>query len=368
MPLAAAGHARLWEDPELGIDGEWVLDDVDDPLVLGGMLSITIPLSGQPGVRQKLARAEASAAEVAVIGAEWALLSTLRRQWALASELAERQALLDTGIAEHAAIQQRALAFQAAGALTGAEAQLLELQHQSLRLQALALEAEADQARLAIIALLGLHPAGSWRLSLGNTESPAQAVAAVDAEHPDLRLALAAYTVAERRLELEVRKQYPDLVLGIGGGSDEGVGRLSFGLGLLPLPIWNRNRQGIAVAEAERAVQEAAISAALQDLEQRRALAAATLAAAERRTQLLRDEVAPLVTAHIAMVQQLIGAGRLDIHLLASAAERAIEHRLDLATARWAIIKAQLDLAALAGPPVLLDTATPTPVASGATP
>lgn len=359
VPLASAQHARLWEDPTLGIDGEWILDDVDDPLVLNGMLSLTIPLSGQPGVRQKLAQAEASAAEIAVVGAEWALLSLLRRQWAAASDLAERRALLAAGIEEFRAIRERAVAFQAAGALTAAEAQLLDLRHQAFRQQALDLEAEADQARLQVIGLLGLHPAQAWQLALGLPDMPTTPAPPPDATHPDLRLALAAYAIAERRLELEVRKQYPDLVVGLGGGSDQGVAQLGFGLGLLPLPIWNRNQEGIATATAERAVQEAAINAALQDLAQRRAQADAALAAAQRRLALQRDDIAPLVASHIDMVQRLIGAGRLDIHLLAAAVEQAIAHRLDFASARWAIATAQLDLAALAGPPALRPTPPP---------
>src|SRR5687768_15526793 len=46
VPLASAEHAGRWEDPELVVDAERILQSVEDPWVLGGVLNFTLPLSG----------------------------------------------------------------------------------------------------------------------------------------------------------------------------------------------------------------------------------------------------------------------------------------------------------------------------------
>jgi outer membrane protein, heavy metal efflux system len=70
-------------------------------------------------------------------------------------------------------------------------------------------------------------------------------------ERGDVRSAVVAYSVSEAALQLEVRKQYPDITLGPGYTWDHGVKRVQFNL-ILTLPLLNRNRGPIAEAEARR--------------------------------------------------------------------------------------------------------------------
>src|SRR5688500_11327643 len=44
VPLVGAKEAGRWEDPELGIDGERILESVEHPWVLAGTLSFTIQI------------------------------------------------------------------------------------------------------------------------------------------------------------------------------------------------------------------------------------------------------------------------------------------------------------------------------------
>ncbi len=68
---------------------------------------------------------------------------------------------------------------------------------------------------------------------------------------PDILAALADYAASEARLQLEVRKQYPDIKLGPGYKLDQGPNKWSLGLGF-ELPVFNQHQGAIAEAEAKR--------------------------------------------------------------------------------------------------------------------
>jgi cobalt-zinc-cadmium efflux system outer membrane protein len=72
----------------------------------------------------------------------------------------------------------------------------------------------------------------------------------------DVQRALLEYAATEANLQLEVARQYPDLQLNPGYDFDEGHHKFTFGPAL-PVPVWNRNRGGIAEADAKRAEVEA---------------------------------------------------------------------------------------------------------------
>lgn len=373
IPTAEARHARLWEDPELGVDGDYILTDVDDPLVLGGTIGITIPLSGRRGAAKRLAEARIDEREAAALGAEWALLSTLRSEWLTLAGVEARIALLERSRSELATLIDLAPRFRAAQAVTVVDERLLRIQQHRVRDALNQAEARRDEQRLAVLALMGLHPAHDWSLRPDLEGLPAASAIASDEilaeilDHPQLRRVMAAYQVAERRLALEVRKQYPDLRIGLGGGTEEGESRILFGLGLLPIPIWNANKAGIASATVERTVASVDIESAIQDLTHRFAAAWRRKRAVDARLAFLDGELAPLIDQQVADARRLIGLGQLDLFLLADAMEQAREVRLELLGARLVAAEAALALHALTGPampPLGRTDAPPDPAAA----
>lgn len=351
IPAAGREHAGAWEDPELGIDGGYILDDVEEPWILGAGISITIPLSGRPAVRKRLAAAELGAAEAAALGAEWALLGELRRAWAARAAIDARRELLTAIASELRALVEAAPRFRAARAMTVVDERLLQLEFSRAAGQLRAADTEAERRRLTILSLLGLHPESELPpLVITSPTIPTPPTAAPPLEHPQLRIALAAYAVAERQLELEVRRQYPDLSIGLGGGTEDGEPRVLFGLGLLPIPVWNANKRGIAEARAGRATAAAEVELALQELVQRRAATAARLAAAEDRLAFLQDELVPLIDAQRRDARRLTALGQLDLSLLSDALTASRELRLELLTVRAERDDAALLLAAIDGP------------------
>jgi outer membrane protein TolC len=69
--------------------------------------------------------------------------------------------------------------------------------------------------------------------------------------HPKVAAALARLHGTEESLRAEIRRQYPDLKLGPAYANEEGLDRLGIVAGI-SIPLWNRNRKGIAEAEGKR--------------------------------------------------------------------------------------------------------------------
>jgi len=82
-------------------------------------------------------------------------------------------------------------------------------------------------------------------------------------QSPALAAMRAEYAVAEASLRSEIRKQYPDLTISPGFSEEDGDPRALFGVSL-PVPLWNRNQEGIAVRTAQREVARAKFEGALE--------------------------------------------------------------------------------------------------------
>ena len=115
-------------------------------------------------------------------------------------------------------------------------------------------EAEAEEA--ALVKVLGLLPGVAIRVPSVELHAahalPSRAPAPLDlVRHPKVREAAARLAGGEAALEAEIRRQYPYLKLGPAYEREEGLDRLGLVAGVT-LPLWNRNRKGIAEAEGAR--------------------------------------------------------------------------------------------------------------------
>jgi cobalt-zinc-cadmium efflux system outer membrane protein len=126
----------------------------------------------------------------------------------------------------------------------------------------------------------------------------------------DVLAALAEYEASQSSLQLEIAKQYPDIVPSPGYTWDAGAAKYSLGLSLL-LPILNQNQGPIAEAKARRAQAAAQFNSlqarAIGEIEQTLAgyrFAAAKLDAAKRAFTAERQ--------NLKAVEQGFTAGRVD--------------------------------------------------------
>jgi outer membrane protein TolC len=351
VPRAGAAEAGRWEDPELGIDGERIIESVEHPWVLGGMLNLTIPLSGRNGAEKGKALAEATAAELQALAEEWRVLTELRLEWVEWSAACQRAELTRQLVQELEAVGGRADRLREAGELGPLDARLFHLERVRQTAKLRGYEVAGRVAELRLRSLLGLAPTADVNLvsslDVPQTHSPAeQGSAGALVRHPRVRVARAEYEVAERTLRLEVRKQYPDLKLGGGFGTDEGDERALFGAAL-PLPLLNANRRAIAEARANRDAAKAAAEGAFEQLLGDAAAACAALEGALERLRYVEQELAPLADRQVEDAGRLARAGEFSALILLEALTTAHEAKLEVLDARVGAGLAQTRLDAL---------------------
>jgi outer membrane protein TolC len=116
-------------------------------------------------------------------------------------------------------------------------------------------EREIAETEIAFLRLLGLRPGTKITLTIPLKAKPSLPSVADDplelVRHPKVEAALARLGATEKSLEAEIRRQYPNLKLGPAYANEEGLDRFGLIAGM-SIPLWNRNRKGIAEAEGAR--------------------------------------------------------------------------------------------------------------------
>lgn len=315
-------------------------DYVDDPWIVNASLSITLPISGRLAVEKDVRWAEYAVAWRQVAIAEWELLIRLREQW-LAWSVTQEQLRLShdyqTRIAASSGVARR---LSSVGELKTTDARVLDIELARLRAAIQALENQAAQQRLALLATMGVVPDAPVALNADVfqsrvDEAPGNRRERLLQNHPRVCAALAAYEVAEQALRLEVRKQFPDLNLGPSFSLEEGFSRAGLGFGL-PIPLWNRNRQAVATAFAEREAARSRAESAMQRVISELAQAETRLAFADERLTLLQTELAPLVDKQIEETRTLLEIGEVEVLVIREALRASLETKLEVLNATLA--------------------------------
>jgi outer membrane protein TolC len=251
-----------------------------------------------------------------------------------------RLALLDVYASETAVQmlgQQQALqarvngdlqAQQQAGELATSDVLAAQLALDQVRLGLSAAEKKRADSQAVLAAALGIPVSGLAGVKLDFTAfaqvsdvrqlAVKQLTAKALRERPDVLALLAEYAAAQAALQLEVANQYPNIQANPGYTWNTGENRWLMGLAALQLPVFNQNQGPIAEMAAKR--QETAQRFEALQLriigEIDRAYAAAQavqnrMAAAE---QSLGNR-----KANVAAIQNLLTAGEVDAHALATA-------------------------------------------------
>jgi outer membrane protein TolC len=320
----------------------------NDMLVLGAGMGITIPLSGRPAVERALAAAILETANAQFQYDAWAISQKLESRWAAWSIALEKLNVLSESIAALETLGQRATLLVEAGEMPAPEARLLQLtllQNQNAQRRAVS---EEKRLRLELLSMMGIHPATEITLIpyLGREELPQMESIAEDAlamRHPEVIRLQSAYESAEKALQLEIRKQYPDLRLSPSIEDEEEESTIALGMGL-PLAVWNRNREGIAVALAARTKAknelEIAYEAALYEILE--AKLDAETAHAER--DAIESEMVPLADAQLNDLKTLLDLGESNILLLHQGVDDALDTKMAWLDARLAEAEASAKL------------------------
>jgi outer membrane protein TolC len=362
VALANAENAGLWDDPNLSVDVLRVTESIPDPWVIGGVIGFTIPLSGRLPVERALASAEHEVELRRVAEEEWSTVVALRSIWAEWSAARLRADLIRDLLQRVETIVSIVDRLEAAQSLSRLEGRLFRMERASRRSELLLLDSRAEQLEFQLKSLMGLVPeAAVTLLPQVAGESPRDnkdAFAAIERWNPVLATHRAAYEAAEQSLHLEVRKQYPDLQIGPAYEWDEGQNKIGLGAGL-PLPLLNANRQGIAIARAERDAARVQYQSSLEQLVSmyRQARSQYEASAASRHS--IEMDLLPLAEAQIADERQLAELGEINVLLTLESVVRAYETKVQLINARLAEAQAVFRLQELLGPePIALEMET----------
>ena len=354
VPTVGAAEAGRWEDPALQVDAERIIESVPNPWVLGGMFNVTIPLSGRLRAGKDKALAEANVERLRVVAAEQELLVELRATWLDWSSLLEQALVTRAMLRELDDFARAADKLRAAGELGPLDARLFQIERLTRSGKLLTIEADVRDRELRLRSTLGLVPDAGVTLVPSLTAANGSPPLAPDAKglvenHPRLRVARAEYEVAERALRLEIRRQYPDLALGRGFGTDEGTERVLGGFGL-PLPLWNANRRAIAEARAARDAARAAAEGQYEQLLHAAAQSKNSLDAAAARLRFVEEELGPLVDDQLAAARQLGRLGDSETLVLLEAVKASYDARFEVLEARRRLALAAVRASTLVEP------------------
>lgn len=352
IALAGAEETGHWDDPELEVSAQRVLASVSNPWVLGGGIKFTLPLSGRLGVAEDKAWAEHRLALTQVVQAEWQSVCNLRQTWIEAAAMSEELVLLSALVSGLAGLKESADKLTAAGALSRLDARLIELELAARRVEAYGLQTALADAQLRLREHMGLHPDAPLELVLARPEIAAPAEGTQELlrkRNPALRAERARYAVSEQSLRLEIRKQYPDLVIGGGYELEDGQSHIGIGLGL-PIPIINLNKEGIARARAARVEARAAYESALERASHALARAQSGAERARGHLALVLETLVPPADAQAREAMRLAELGEFDALRQLDVLTRQHNARLALLRADTQLRQSQAEVLKATGP------------------
>ena len=361
---ATAENAGLWEDPTIGVDVTRIVESTPEPWKVFTSVGITIPISGRLEIEKQRAGVEHAAELARVAQREWSVRMAVRRAWSEWSALDAQLAATREFLSRVDQILVVVDKIEQAGEMARTEARLFRIEKATKASDLATLESRAREADLRLRQLMGMSPDARLRFQaagIGPTRASIREsadAAALERRSPAMLVAAAEYEAAEKTLELEVRKQYPDLHIGPGYGREDGQDQVLLGLSI-PIPILNANRQRIAEARAQRELAQVGFEATLEQTFAALRAAEVRLVAASRRRQTLETEIVPLVDAQYTDARQVARLGEVNTLVLLESLTRQQEAKVGLVEAARDEALAAIDLDELIGPPSSPPTSTP---------
>jgi outer membrane protein TolC len=300
----------------------------------------------------------------------------IRRAWTNWSALAAQHAAT-RGVRTHAdEVVALVDVMERSGEIARTQGRLFRIEQATKAADLATLESRVEESELRLKRLMGLSPdapvafqaSGIGPAPMNGAEHASDAwepaepgghAAAIERSNPALRVARAEYAAAEKALELAIRAQYPDLVIGPGFGREDGMDQVLLGLSV-PLPILNANRGAIAEARAQRDVAYASAQAALEGALADVHAAMVRRVAATARREALESTIIPLVEAQYADARELARLGEVNTLVLLESITRQHAAHLALIDARREEALAQIDLAEVLGDPDEVDATVTT--------
>ncbi len=346
--------ARLLPDPTFSLGASKVLTGPDPFLDLASALGFDINALRTAKVTRAAERASARQVRLDLAWAEWQTAGQARLQ---AARILSLERIVPIATASRDAAQSlldRTLRAGARGDVAADQVQAARLAALDAADRARSATQDLATARLELARLLGLPPMTTLALAplpAADAVPSADALFALaSAGRTDLQALQAGYAAQEAAVHKAVLDQFPNLTLTINASRDSAGNALLGPAVDFTLPLWNRNRGGIAI---ERATREALRAEYAARLFQTRAEIAAAVSGIDANRRQRAAIVAQLPSIMRFADDSRRAAARGDLSAAtAEAAEQALrDKQLQLAQADQAIAEQLIALELLTGTP-----------------
>ena len=361
VALADFETAGLWKDPVFGFNGIEI-SSPSAPFSYGIKGNLTIPISGRLKVEKIRAGSAYEMQLRKLVNAEWNVRASLRVQWATWTAATLQVELIHEVVEQLERVFAIASTLYEAGEINRVEHRLLQVDLATYKVLENEIELTLLQEEIKLLSKMGLSPENAMLLlpefpEIPNSEVDDETIHLIDA-NTELAILFANYQTAEETLRLEIKKQYPDIVIGSGYGSELNDHRVLFGLSV-PLSIWNRNQAGIANARSKREVVRAEVETTFARLFRELTLAHTTLRIKKNQFDSFENEIIPMLTAQTIDIERIVALGEVDTFILLETVTRQFEAKQQLLKLNVDQLHAAITLHRILGPVYQLN---PSPV------
>lgn len=346
--------AKLLPDPTFSIGASPVLSGPDPFVDIASSLGVDLNALRTRGVTIAAARAATDQVHLDLAWAEWQTAGQARLQAARIVEL-ERSlaAAAETSVAAESMLT-RTLRAVGRGDLAADQGNAARAAAFDAQERGRILERDLAAAELELTRLLGLPPATViWLTQSAVPETPLDAerlFALARQRRTDLKALEAGYASEEATLRKAVFDQFPALGLTVNGNRDSAGNTLVGPAINFTLPLWNRNRGGIAIERATRATLKAEYDARLFQTRAEIATAVEGITVARRQREALLYDL-PAIERFAQAARRAADRGDLSL-AAAETAEQAFRDKwILLAQSEQDIIEQTIALELLTGAP-----------------
>ena len=346
--------ARLLPDPTFSLGFGQILSGPDPFNEIASGLGLDLNALRTGKVRRQAAEAQAKQVRLDLAWAEWQTAGQARLQAVRIRRLEAAIDLLKTDDVAAQSLLARNLRAAARGDIASTSVEAVRTDAVATADKLRTAEHDLDAARLELVKLLGLPPETQLRLAPAADTTPALdptrlTQIALD-NRADLQALRAGYDAQEASVHKAILDQFPTLALNLNFTRDTGGNNILGPAVDFTLPLWNRNRGGIAVERATREQLKAEYDARLFQTRADIAAAASAVTLARRQRDAIRAQFPEL--DRLARVSRA-AADRGDVsRATAETAEGALrDKRVELATANQTIDEAMIALELLTGVP-----------------
>lgn len=346
--------AGLFPNPE--VEAKWL----SAPGPGAGELNLVFDLTElllRRGPEKELARIHLKEVRWEIAEREWKLVNQARIAF---TDLVYRDEALglnrtQKGIAEHtlAIIKAR----KAKGAATELDVILAEADVREIERRERHLAGERKRSLQRLNKLLGLPPNHDTRIQ--KAKKPLAYIALsggvrvlaekIRTQRPDLLAAEQTYLAAEKELHIEHRKQFPRIHVGPSAEREEG--RNSFGFGFsIEVPIFNRNRGGIAAGFAERDRKRQSYIALLHEARAELYAAWAEWETLDAELAFYFTKVAPLLDRGLRLTRKAFKEGEIDLLQVLIFQGRVLESKREMLETLLNFHRARIQVEEATGP------------------